>query len=57
MDYSYFPNDIVVKNFLNFMNFDSHSLVQFYHRNLAYLISLYNLLSIFIYIKKEKNTF
>ena len=58
MGYSYFPNDIVVKNFLNFLNFDSHSLVQFYHRNLAYLILFYIIiLSIFIYKKKEKNLF
>ena len=58
MGYSYFPDDIVVKNFLHFLNFDSHSLVQFYHRNLAYLISLYIIiLSIFIYIKKEKKLF
>tara|TARA_B100001027_G_C16250977_1_gene324403 strand:+ start:105 stop:1055 length:951 start_codon:yes stop_codon:yes gene_type:complete len=58
MGYSYFPDDIIIKNFLNLLNFESHSLVQFYHRNLAYLISFYIImLSIFIFLKKEKNLF
>ena len=41
MNQNYFPNDFIIKNFIDFLNFDSHSLVQFYHRNLAYLISVY----------------
>ena len=53
MGNSYIPDDINFKNFKNFVEFDSHSTVQFYHRNLAYLIFIYVLiLSIFIYIKK-----
>ena len=44
MNQNYFPNDFIVKNFIDFLNFDSHSLVQFYHRNLAYLISVYILI-------------
>ena len=40
MGNSYFPNDtILVIN--NLLNFDNHSLVQFYHRNLAYFILIY----------------
>ena len=53
MGNSYFPNDIFFKNYKTFIEFDNHSLVQFYHRNLAYLITFYILiLSIFIYKKK-----
>ena len=36
---TYLPNDIVIKD--NLLNFDNHSLVQFYHRNLAYFIIIY----------------
>ncbi len=58
MGYSYFPDDIIIKNFLNLLNFESHSLVQFYHRNLAYLISCYIIiLSIIIFIKNLKALF
>ena len=52
MDKTYFPNDtdLIISNLLNFEN---HSLVQFYHRNLAYLIFFYILfLTIFIYKKR-----
>ena len=54
MGQSYFPDDVIIKNFLNLSNFENHSLVQFYHRNLAYFITLYiSILSFYIY-KKEK---
>ena len=53
MGNSYIPDDINFKSLKNFVEFDSHSIVQFYHRNLAYLIFIYVLiLSIFIYIKR-----
>ena len=49
----YFPNDLNFKKTKDIFNFDSHSLVQFYHRNLAYLIIFYSLgLSLFIFKKK-----
>ena len=52
MGNSYFPNDtIFLTN--NLLNFDNHSLVQFYHRNLAYLIFIY-VLSLTIYIYKKR---
>ena len=55
MGTSYFPNDFSIKGLNNFFEFDNHSLVQFYHRNLAYIISLYILfLGFFIFIKKLK---
>ena len=53
MGNSYFPNDVLVKDFKNILEFDNHSLVQFYHRNLAYIIILYVIfLAFFIYKKK-----
>ena len=53
MGYSYLPNDINLINLKNILDFNHHSLVQFYHRNLAYLIILYILiLSFFIYKNK-----
>ena len=53
MGNSYFPNDLFLNNLRNLLEFDNHSLVQFYHRNLAYFIVLY-VFFIFIYIKKKK---
>ena len=37
---SYFPNDINFRNYNEFLNFDDRSVVQFIHRNLAYIIFL-----------------
>lgn len=55
MDNSYFPNDLYLHDFKVLLDFNSHSLVQFYHRNLAYLIILYSIvLSVFIYLKNIK---
>ena len=53
MGESYFPNDLTTINLINLTDFNSHSLVQFYHRNLAYIIVLYILfISVFIFKKK-----
>ena len=50
---SFVPNDLIIYSFLQIIEFDNHSLVQFYHRNLAYIIILYVFfLTIFIYKKK-----
>ena len=58
MGYNYFPNDIIYNNFENLLEFDNHSLVQFYHRNLAYIIALYILiLTIIIYKKRLLNLY
>lgn len=55
MGSSFLPNDIFLNRFENFIDFNNHSLVQFYHRNLAYLISLYILyISYFIYKNSNK---
>ena len=54
MGYSYFPNDFTIENILHIFDFNNHSLVQFYHRNLAYILTVYILiLSFKIYTKKE----
>ena len=53
MDKNYFPDDITIKNLKVFFDFDNHSLVQFYHRNVAYLLIVYVcFLTIFIYKKR-----
>ena len=58
MGNTYFPNDFFLKNFNDIVQFENHSLVQFYHRNLAYLITLYSfILAIFIYKKKITNLY
>ena len=41
MGYSYFPNDLIFEKFKTIIDLNNHSLVQFYHRNLAYLITVY----------------
>ena len=41
MGYSYFPDDFSFTGFYSFFDFNNHSLVQFYHRNLAYFIIFY----------------
>jgi cytochrome c oxidase assembly protein subunit 15 len=48
MNNSFFPDDVVILNFKDIFNFNNHSLVQFFHRNLAYLIFL---LSIYVGFK------
>jgi heme a synthase len=58
MGLTYFPDDIIIKNINNFFNFKNQSLVQFYHRNLAYLITLYILLlSFYVYKNKVKDLY
>ena len=41
MGNSYFPNDFNSSLLSNFLDFENHSLVQFYHRNLAYFLVIY----------------
>ncbi len=58
MGYTYFPNDLDYEKLVDLFNFNNHSLVQFYHRNLAYVITLYIFfLSLFIFRKKIKRLF
>ena len=53
MNYTYFPNDVIVKNINSFFDFNNHSLVQFYHRNLAYLITIY-IFGLCFFVSKKK---
>ena len=58
MGQSYIPNDIELSNTSNLSDFDNHSLVQFYHRNLAYIITFYIIiLGFIVYRKKIKKLF
>ena len=53
MNYSYFPSDVTIYRIESLFDFNNHSLVQFYHRNLAYFIMIYILIfSFYIYKKK-----
>ncbi len=55
MGSNYFPDDTNIKFFFELINFENHSLVQFYHRNIAYIITLYILsIGLFIFLKKDK---
>ena len=50
MNNSYFPDDLKILNLNILFDFNNHSLVQFYHRNLAYLIIAYIfVLSFYVY--------
>ena len=54
MGNSYFPNDLTLKNIDIFFDLNNRSLLQFYHRNIAYFIILYvTFLSIYIHLKKK----
>ena len=58
MGNSFFPDDFKLNNFFNYFEFDNHSLVQFYHRNLAYFIVIFSSFIIFnIFKKKIKNLY
>ena len=58
MDKHYFPDDIYSKNLKTLLDFENHSLVQFYHRNIAYLLILYVLfLTLFIYKRRLVNLY
>ena len=53
MNSTYFPDDVIIENFTNIIDLNNRSLVQFYHRNLSYLITIYVfVLGYFIHRKK-----
>jgi cytochrome c oxidase assembly protein subunit 15 len=41
MGYTYLPDDLIFTDIKNLIDFENHSLIQFYHRNLAYFLTLY----------------
>ena len=53
MGNNYIPDDFSYRTINSYLEFDNHSLVQFYHRNLAYFILFYALV-LSIYIFKNK---
>ena len=53
MGLSYYPDDNSIDNFFKLSVFDDPSLVQFIHRNLAYIIFIFYLLISFISYKKK----
>jgi len=53
MGANYFPDDNSIINLFNLSAFNDPSLVQFFHRNLAYLIFIF-FLYIFYYVYKKK---
>ena len=58
MGNTFIPNDIDYNNPIDVLEFNNHSLVQFYHRTLAYLIIIYTVyLAISIYRSKIVNLY
>ena len=55
MNYSYFPDDTLIDKISNLLNFDNPGLVQFYHRNIAYLIMIYILIFGYFIYKNNLN--
>ena len=53
MNQSYFPNDVVINSIKDYFNFNNHSLIQFYHRNIAYLITIFIFIIGFFIFKKD----
>ena len=53
MGSSYFPNDSSIGDLINLEVFNEPSLVQFMHRNLAYLIFIFYLLILFVVYKNN----
>tara|TARA_B100001121_G_scaffold305736_1_gene323854 strand:+ start:2763 stop:3788 length:1026 start_codon:yes stop_codon:yes gene_type:complete len=58
MGQTFFPNDVTIINFNILLDLNNHSLVQFYHRILAYLICIYVvILSFYFFYKKVKKIY
>ena len=55
MGSSYFPDDSIIADFFNLGVFDNQSLVQFIHRNLAYLILIIYFYILYFVIKNGNN--
>ncbi len=55
MNYTYFPNDVNIESVKDIFNFQNHGLLQFYHRNIAYLILFYiTIVGFFIFRSNER---
>ncbi len=54
MNSSYFPDDVILDKFSDLIDFEKASLLQFFHRNLAYLIFFITLYMGFFILKSQK---
>ena len=58
MNQAYFPDDVDLDKVRYLLNFNDQSLIQFYHRNIAYLLAIYVFfLGIYIFKKKMNYLF
>ncbi len=57
MGSSYYPDDSRLSDFLNLNIFNDPSIVQFIHRNLAYLIVIFYLYLLFLVLRNKYNRF
>jgi heme a synthase len=58
MNESYFPSDVIIKNVNDFFDFSNQSLVQFIHRNIAYLtFCIILFIGYFIFKNNKKNLY
>jgi heme a synthase len=58
MNEAYFPEDVTINRNFDLLNFNNQSLVQFYHRNLAYVLTVYIIIiSCYIYMSKLKRLY
>tara|TARA_A100001015_G_C15034330_1_gene735159 strand:- start:607 stop:1557 length:951 start_codon:yes stop_codon:yes gene_type:complete len=55
MNNTYFPDDVSLVKFKDLIDFNNHGLVQFYHRNIAYIIVVYILITGFYVLKLKNN--
>ena len=55
MNYSYFPDDVIINRLNDLLSFGNHGLIQFYHRNIAYFILIYTLIFGLVIYKKKLN--
>ena len=53
MNENFFPNDVVINKFSDFLNLNNQSLVQFFHRTIAYIIFFLIILIGFEIFKKK----
>ena len=53
MGNTFFPDDIKISSINNLFDFNNQSLVQFYHRNLAYFITFYILIILCLILKRK----
>jgi len=53
MNFSYYPDDSDINNFLSVKSFENPSVVQFIHRNIAYFIFIFYLLILYLIFKNN----